>query len=37
MEVPESYTGKFLAEALGAGKPSAGAPRRSAKRRKVSA
>jgi excinuclease ABC subunit A len=37
MAVPESYTGKFLAETLGAGKPSAGPTRRSAKRRKVSA
>src|ERR1700754_4750731 len=37
MAVPESYTGKFLAEALGASKPSAGTPRRSTKRRKVSA
>jgi excinuclease ABC subunit A len=37
MAVPESYTGKFLAEALGAIKPSAGTPRRSTKRRKVSA
>jgi excinuclease ABC subunit A len=37
MAVPESYTGKFLAEALGAAKPSAGAPRRSTKRRGASA
>ena len=37
MAVPESYTGKFLAETLGAIKPSAGTPRRSTKRRKVSA
>jgi excinuclease ABC subunit A len=37
MAVPESYTGKVLAEALGASKPSAGVPRRSTKRRKVSA
>jgi excinuclease ABC subunit A len=37
MAVPESYTGKFLAEALGASRPSSGTPRRSTKRRKVSA
>jgi excinuclease ABC subunit A len=35
--VPESYTGKFLAETLGASRASTGAPRRSTKRRKVSA
>ena len=36
--VPESYTGKFLAEILAdTGKPSAPAARRPAKRRKVSA
>jgi excinuclease ABC subunit A len=34
--VPESYTGKFLAEVVG-GDASAGAPRRSNRRRKVSA
>jgi excinuclease ABC subunit A len=37
MAVPESYTGKFLAEALGARRTSSGTPRRSTKRRKVSA
>jgi excinuclease ABC subunit A len=36
--VPESYTGKFLAETLvGASGASTSAPRRSTKRRKVSA
>ncbi len=35
--VPESYTGKFLAESLGSNGASANAPRRSSRRRKVSA
>jgi excinuclease ABC subunit A len=35
--VPESYTGKFLAETLSGTGASTGAPRRSNRRRKVSA
>jgi excinuclease ABC subunit A len=35
--VPESYTGKFLAETLSSTGVSSGAPRRSNRRRKVSA
>jgi excinuclease ABC subunit A len=35
--VPESYTGKFLAETLSSTEPAVGAPRRSNRRRKVSA